>query len=188
MGNNEHGHAFVGQPSHDPEHFSRKLRIQSGGRFIEINDLRIGCQSSCNRHTLLLSAGELIRIVIHPLQHADLLERRTSDFLCLCLFHFPCDNQTLRHILKGGLIQKKVVILEHKGSFTPDFRDFLFGNLRKVIGFSIQRKASAVCLFQKVDAAKERCFSAARGAKDCDDLSFADRHIDSVQNLCLPVK
>ena len=66
MGDDDHGHLALRQGADDLEHLSGQLRIQGGGGFIEAEDVRCQRQGTGDGHPLLLSAGELVGVVPHP--------------------------------------------------------------------------------------------------------------------------
>ena len=74
MGDDDHGDAFVGQGFDNLQHFIHFFRIQRRGGLIEQHDLRTHHQGAGDRHPLLLSAGELVRILPGVLQHAHFVQ------------------------------------------------------------------------------------------------------------------
>src|SRR4030042_4684893 len=68
VSNNDNGHLFFELPD---EFFNLccSRGIKGGGRFIEQEDLGIGCQGPRDTEALLLSAGKIEREVIYPVFH-----------------------------------------------------------------------------------------------------------------------
>ena len=64
-----------GQPAHDVEHLADQLGVERRGRLVEEHQLRVHRQRPGDRHALLLAAGELVRVVVHPVAEADPIEQ-----------------------------------------------------------------------------------------------------------------
>src|SRR4051812_4163718 len=59
----------------DVEHLRRGVRVEVAGRLVGEDDRRVGDDRAGDRDPLLLAAGELGRLVVHPLGHADHVQR-----------------------------------------------------------------------------------------------------------------
>lgn len=70
VGYNHHGHTIRSKLLHYLEHLSNHLRIQSTGWLIKKHNIGIHGQSAGDGNTLLLTAGQLIRISICFLQQS----------------------------------------------------------------------------------------------------------------------
>ena len=64
MGDDDHGHAVLGERLHDVQHLADHLGVEGAGGLVEEHDLRVHAQGPDDGHTLLLAAGELLRIVV----------------------------------------------------------------------------------------------------------------------------
>src|SRR5664279_5980407 len=64
VGDDEHGHALVGQRRHDVEDLVDHFRVQRAGRFVEQHHLGLHGQRPGNGHPLLLAAGQLGRQLV----------------------------------------------------------------------------------------------------------------------------
>src|SRR3954454_6428205 len=64
MRHNHHRHTLFGQLAHDLEHLTDQFGVKRGGSLVEEHQLGIHCQSTSNRHALLLTSRELVRISI----------------------------------------------------------------------------------------------------------------------------
>ena len=59
VGHHHHGHALVRELSHDRQHLQTKFGIQSRGRFVKKDDLRIEGERTGDGDTLLLATRQL---------------------------------------------------------------------------------------------------------------------------------
>ena len=66
VGHHHHGHAVPGQVLHHVEDIADQFRVERGRGLIKQHELRVHGQGPGNRHTLLLAAGELGRVVVGP--------------------------------------------------------------------------------------------------------------------------
>ena len=156
--------AFPGQAAHDGQHLAGQLGVQSGRRLVEIDDLRVGGYGAGNRHALLLPAGKLAGVVVGAVIHADLDQRGAGDLLGPAARHFACDDKPLGHVLQCGLVGKQVVALKDKSRAAAQGVGLGVGDAGQVYALVVKQHRAAVGLFQKVQAAQHRCFSAAAGA------------------------
>ena len=58
---NDHGSFLVGQIAQNAQNFAGQLRVKGAGWFIKAKDIRFQRQGAGNSHTLLLTAGKLLR-------------------------------------------------------------------------------------------------------------------------------
>ena len=75
VGNNHHGHTFLGEAHHDVKHFINHFRVKCRGRFVKEHADRIHCECTGNSHTLLLTAGKLTRILFRMLEQTDSIQQ-----------------------------------------------------------------------------------------------------------------
>src|ERR671914_1129784 len=74
VGHHDHRHAVPGQLAHHVEDLADHLRVERRRRLVEQHQLRLHRQGASDRHTLLLAAGQVGRVVVrlfrnpHPLQ------------------------------------------------------------------------------------------------------------------------
>ena len=64
VGNADHGNVFLGQIHHNVQNFLYHLRVKGGGGLVKENQLLFGTEGAGDGHTLLLSAGEILRITV----------------------------------------------------------------------------------------------------------------------------
>ncbi|MNG10577.1 hypothetical protein D3C84_940550 [compost metagenome] len=70
VGDQHAGHALFGKLANHCQHLADGFRIKSRGHFIEQNQFRTHRQRPGNRHTLLLTAGQLSRIGVGLVLHS----------------------------------------------------------------------------------------------------------------------
>lgn len=76
VGNDDHRGLAVCQFAQHPQHLSGQLGVQRTGGLVKAEDIRVQCQRPGNGHPLLLSAGQLVRIVPRPRRQPHLLQQR----------------------------------------------------------------------------------------------------------------
>src|SRR5215216_7974316 len=76
----------------------RRVRIKVAGWLIGNDDTRVGNDSSGNRDTLFLPAGELARVVAYPITQPDYFQSRADMILALFACKI-CQQQWQLHIL-----------------------------------------------------------------------------------------
>ena len=96
------------------QNLPRQLRIQCRGRFIKKQHLRFHRQCPCDRYSLLLPSGELIRICIRLIRKSHLckeLLRLLIDFFFLSLLH---TDRCICNIFDDGKMRKQIKVLEYQ--------------------------------------------------------------------------
>ena len=74
MGNDQHRHPALRQVLHNGQDLSDHLRVQSRGRLVKEQDLRIHRHGPGNRDTLLLTARDLTRAGVDVRRHTNLVQ------------------------------------------------------------------------------------------------------------------
>src|SRR5437588_7840660 len=85
--------------------------IEVSGWFIRQQDRWFACQRAGHSHTLLLTAGELRRIVAHAMRHSYLLQRFMNSLFALGGTHLAIGERQL-DVLVDGEIADEVEALE----------------------------------------------------------------------------
>ena len=78
VGDDDHGHAVVGELAHHAEHLADQFGIERRGRLVEQDRLGLHRQRARDRDALLLAAGELRRIGIGLVGEADPRQQRAA--------------------------------------------------------------------------------------------------------------
>ena len=153
MGDHEHGHPGLGQVPHDGQHLTDELGVQGGRRLVEQHERRVHAQRTCDRHALLLTAGELGRHRVRTVTEPHVLQVAPGHLLRLLLGpsqHAPLGQRAVR---EHGAVREEVELLEHH----PDVRahpvdvHVRVGDLRPEHPDGARRG-----LLQEVDAPQER--------------------------------
>ena len=164
MGDDQHRAALPRKLAHNGQHLAGQLGVKRGGRLVKIEDLGVGRHGACNGYPLLLPAGKLAGVVVGAVIHADLDQRGAGDLLGPAARHFARDDKPLGHVLQRGLVGKQVVALKDKSRAAAQGVGLGVGDAGQVYALVVKQHRAAVGLFQKVQAAQHRCFSAAAGA------------------------
>ena len=103
-------------------------RIEIPGRFVSQNHLRVIQQGTCNRQTLLFSAGELVRHLILLVLQIDHIQH-LSDFASDLQLIFPAGcPQHETQIMKYAPIGQQLIILKHDTDPTTQIGNVLSAN------------------------------------------------------------
>ena len=184
MGHAEHGHAVFGQADHGVQHLFHHLRIECRGRLVEQHDLRFHAQRAGNRHTLLLTTGELPRVLVGLLGNAHALEEMHGDFLGLALGHLAYPHRRQGAVLQHGEMREQVEVLEHHADYTANRLDVL--EVAGQLG-AIDHDAPLLVLFQAVDAANGGGLARTGRPAEDDTLALLHAEVDVLEHVELAV-
>ena len=154
-------------------------------------------QRSGNGHPLLLSAGQLVRIVVLPGRQTDIgqqLPPLLPDFLQDALFVLLIIGVLLgqqflgqRHILQRRILREQIEGLEHHAEMEPFPADVGLPLGGGVIGVKntiiLDVNAAAAGFFQEIETPQQRRFSAARRTDDGHRLSGFQIETDILEDL-----
>ena len=187
VGDDDHGHFFVGQLLDGPQDFACQFRVEGRRRFVEQHDVRIHGQGAGDGYALLLAAGQARRVFVPFLPQADLFQqlfRRRHDVFGL---HALDDARRFEDVVEDGHMGKEVKVLEahahaaadgpHLGRRGVDGAAAAFGLADHDV--AVDGNRAAVNGFELAQAAQEGALAAARRADDRDDFAFVDveRHV-----------
>ena len=119
MGNDYHGHAFLGKRLHKVENLANHLGVECGGRLVKKNNRGIHCKGTNDGNSLLLTARESSRICIRLILKADSFKKLHSP----CIF--LCDNLRFSHKSLGAFTlaeHTKYLLLTHIAKGNVDWR------------------------------------------------------------------
>ena len=196
MGDDNHGHLALRQGADDLEHLSGQLRIQGGGGFIEAEDVRCQRQGTGDGHPLLLSAGELVGVVPHPVAEPHLRQQLLGlvlyllvDLLLAAFVVRPLLGQQLagqHHVLQSGILGKQVEGLEHHPKVEPPIPQFAVRELVLAGGVKdrlpVDGHGALVRLFQVGQAAQQGGLAAAGRTDDRHRLPLLQGEADVLQD------
>ena len=132
--------------------------------------------------TLLLSARELMRILVRVLQHAYLVQQRQRLAAQVHERAAPVVLRRQHHVLQHGLVREQVEALEHHADI-QDARARRRAARRIQEGLAMQQHAPAVQRLQAVQGADQGRLARARRADDADDLARLDHQVDALEHL-----
>ena len=157
VGHTEHGHAFFGQFDHCIKHLFDHLRIKRRCRFIKQHDAGAHAQRPGNRHTLLLTTGQLTRVFVGLFWDFHLFQESASPFLrLLSCGVLRTQIGAKRAVFQNGQMREQVKVLEAHANLGPDLVDVL--EVRGQQG-AIHRDGPFLVLLQCVDTADQRGFT-----------------------------
>src|SRR5919112_4938219 len=180
VGHHDHRHAVAGQRRHDVENLADHFGVESTGGLVEEQRLGLHGQRPGDRHALLLTAGELRRVLVRLAGDPDALEQAhgaLANHLGLLLAHL---GRAEHDVLQDGLVREEVERLEHHADLAAQPRQ----------GLALGRQLAAVegdgagaDRLQPVDRAAQRRLPGTRRSDHHDDLAAAHRKVDVPQNV-----
>ena len=161
---------FLVQLGEELHHFRAVLRVQVTGRLVGKDNLRSGDYRAGYGDALLLTTGELLRIMLGAVADVHPLQDGSNHFLALGWLHTEVGEREF-DILEDVQFVYQVEALE-------DEADIALANLRALLFFEVANFFVAqviVALGGVVEQAQniqERGFTATRGAHDGDELAI----------------
>ena len=180
MGDNQHGHTLFCKVLHNGENFSNHFRVESRCRLVEEKHFRVHRQCSGDRHTLLLSAGELPGLGIHIGGHAHLFQVVHCRFLGFSLASAQHLLLTYHTVFQHGHIEKQVKGLEHH-THIGTVLGSVEGPLQHILAPVDDLPGSGG--FQQVDTAKQCGFAGTGSADNGHHIAFFYFKIHICQHL-----
>ena len=178
MGDDDHGHVFIGELFDSPQDFAGQFRVEGTRRFVEEHDVRVHGQGAGNGHTLLLAAGEARRIGIAFVPEADFLQEFFGLGHDVFGLHLLDDARRFQDVIQNGHVREEVEVLEAHAHAAADGPDFgcrgidgavaAFG--RADHGPAVDDDGTAVNRFQLAETAQEGTLAAARRADNGNDF------------------
>ena len=180
MGDDDHGHALLGQILHGVEHLTDHLRIERRRRLIEEHHLGLHRQRTSDGDTLLLTTRQLPGVLLGLLRDPDLLEELHPPLLSLLLGHPSHLSRRECDVVEDCEVWEQVELLENHPGLATDLLDVLdvSGKLDP-----IHHDPTVVVLIEPIYASDHRGFARARRADHNDDFLPADREADVLERL-----
>ena len=142
-------------------------------------------QSTYDRDSLLLAAGQLSGVVVFALFQSDPLQKLECLLFCFRLRPLLYFDRGKRDIVQHRFVRKQVIALEHHSDLLAHLAD----QLRILPDFiSFQQDLPALDILQRIDASEQRALSAARGADDHYHFPLLHRQADIIQNHMIPIR
>ena len=180
MGDHHHGHAVVGQILHDLQHLANHFGVQGRGGLVKQHHIRLHAQGAGDGDTLLLTAGQLLRIGVGTVGQTDHIQKAAGSGFGLGLLDalgvHGCERQVLEHRHVG----EQVKVLEHHAhplAVQVDVHLFV-GNVHV---FKVDGTVGG--LFQQVEGAQHGGFARAGGAYDDHHFALLDLQRAVVQSV-----
>ena len=151
--------------------------VQVSGRLIREQNGWIAAQGASHRDALLLTAGELRRIVLHAMRHADALQRLMHALLALRAGHAAIGERQL-DVLIHRQIADQVERLE-------DEADLAIANARPLAqlqtldGFAVQDVGAVGRRIEQPEDREQRRLPAARGSRDRKIFALLDVQVNA---------
>ena len=99
VGDQNHGHSFVGQHAQGVQHLANQLRVQRGGDLVKQHVVGRHGQGACDRHALQLPARELAGKYFELVLQAHVAELGDGDFFGLRGGHATYFARGQHHVL-----------------------------------------------------------------------------------------
>ena len=175
VGDDQHGHALLGQLLHDGEDLAHHFRVQGGGGFIEEQHFRVHSQGPGDGHPLLLAAGYLPGLGVDVGGHAHLVQVFHGG--SSGLFFIALQDLDLAHhtVFQYGHVVEEVEGLEYHAHMGPVFR--LVDTPAYYI-LAVVKDLSGGGSFQQVDTAQERTLAGAGSTDDGGHVAGVDGKIN----------
>ena len=175
---------------YDLQHLARELGVERTCRLVKEQNRGIHRKRSCNRNTLLLTAGKLAWIGGRLILKAHFLQQRHCTLLGLLLCAAKHMHLRVGEVFKHRKVREEVKVLEHK---TENAAYLLELGLAGIHGFAFGvilcrnlteiDKLTAVHLGEQRCAAKKRRFTRARGTDYRHDLALINAQTNILEDM-----
>ena len=161
------------------------LGVECAGRFVGEQDLRVIDQGAGDCHTLHLTAGHLVRLLVDLVAEAHLFEHLLCALSALRLGDAR-ERQCELDICEHALVRDEIVGLEDKADrviavIVPVLILILFCR------FACDDEVAGGVAVESADNVQQRGLAAAGGSEHCDKFIFAEHDVDALQRLYLSV-
>ena len=162
--------------------FHRRLRVEVSGRLVREDDGRLGHQRAGDCHALLLTAGQLARLVIEPLAESDALQRGRGQRPRVALFAAAVVQHRQLDVLQCAGARQKIEALKNEA-------DLLVAQRREGVAVhavdanavdEIRARGGRVEASEKIH---QRRLARTGGAHDGDECTFLNGEIDALQRV-----
>ena len=179
MGDDQHGHAALGEGLHDAQHLAHHFGVQGGGGLIKEQDLRVHGHGTGDGDTLLLTAGDLPGPGVDVGGHAHLLQVLHGVGAGLLTAALEYLDLACHAVFQHGHVVEEVEGLKHHphmgavgGGVGPARQDVspVIENFTRCGGL------------QEIDAAQQRGLAGAGGADNADHVARVHREVDIPQD------
>src|SRR5262245_44936923 len=180
------GRAFAVQLTQQVHDRLAVPRVQVACRLVREKDCRLARERAGDSDALLLAAGELRRVVVHAVRHADALERVQRRLAALFAVHAFTVGERQLDVLQHRQVADQVEGLEDEAdALVPDLRARGASERRDVLAVE-----QVLALGRRIEEAEQReqgRLAAARRAGDREELAFRDVEVNTVERVRLEV-
>ncbi len=180
MGDDDHGHALVGERLHDAEHLADRLGVERRGRLVEQHDVGLHRQRPGDRDALLLAARQRRRVLPRLVGEPDLAQQLGSAGLRRAARHAEHGERTDRDVAQNREMGEELEILEHHPHALAQLAHVALLVLQID---AVEDDAAAIDRLQHVGAPQQRRFSRAARPDETDDLAAVDLEGDAGERL-----
>jgi len=157
-------------------------RVEVTGRFIGQDQLGVIDYGAGYGYTLLLTAGELLRVVIAAMHDLHFVQYHFHALFAFGSFYAKIDQGQL-DIFKHGELIDEVEALEYEADVAfAQVGSFAFVEVRHF--YAIEHEAPAIGIVQQAQNVQKSGFSAAGGAHYGDEFPFFDFEAKVIQCDC----
>ena len=166
------GSVFPRQALHVVDDFAAGFFVQRCGWLIRQQHRGIGHQCAGNGHTLALTTGQLVRLVVDTIFQADGGQHVAGPPAHFRPCVFSTGAQTKLHVLNGGQRTQQIVLLENE----PDLLAYFFQYFRPCVFQFFTQDLHTAFLggTQSTDQGQHGCFTGPGGTSDDHDLAGLD--------------
>src|SRR5262245_60075891 len=180
------GRAFAVQLAQEVHDRLAVPRVEVAGRLVGEEDRGFARERAGDRDALLLPAGELRRVVVHPVRHADALERVQRGLAAFVAAHALAVGERPLDVLQHGQVADQVEGLEDEAdALVPHFGTRGAAERRDVL--AVEQVLALGRRVEEAEQREERRLAAARRAGDREELALRDVEVDAVERVRLEV-
>src|SRR3989442_365985 len=166
----------VGEDLHD---LLTRGRVEVAGRLVGEQDARLVHQRPRDSHALPLAAGQLVRLVLHPIPQRHALQRPRGP-RAPCRGPKPRVDEGQLHVVQGGRAGQQVEGLEDEADLlVADPGQRIVGQVGDLL--PVEPVLTAARRVEAADQVHERRFPRARGSHHCHILVTPDLDADAAQ-------
>jgi hypothetical protein len=160
-------------------------RVEVARRLVRQNHPRPPDERAGDGDPLLLPAGELIGVMMHPAAEADPQERLGRARAPLATAHAGVEQRQLDVLERAGAGQQVEALEDEPERFVADLRELVGVEPRDVA--PTQEKPASRRAVEAAEDVHQRALAGARRAHDRHELALVDLQVDAAQGLHLDV-
>jgi hypothetical protein len=175
-----HRHPVVAQLPKHRENLAHQFGVERRGDLVEEHDLGRHGEGPHDGGALLLAAGKLVGVVVHPVGKAEACEQRLDPRSQFRLRFAQDPPRRQQRVLQRRHVREEVEALEDDADAAPH-RQRVHLRVRDVA--PVEQDHAVVDRLEQVHAPQERALSRARRADEADHLARVHREIDPRKHL-----